>query len=239
MVTGSASGIGAACAVRLAEEGAAVVLADVRPADDVAARIASAGGRATAVVADVARADDWARIAATARDTFGPVGVLVSNAYTVEVTAAGEMTPASWERQIAVNLTGTFLGVRTLLVDLLADDGSVVVVSSVHALVGLPGHPAYAAAKGGLVALARQLAVEYGPALRVNTVLPGPVLTAAWDRVSEVDRARSVAETVAGRFGTPAEVAAAVAFLASPEAAFITGASLVVDGGWTAVKSSA
>jgi len=108
----------------------------------------------------------------------------------------------------------------------------------VHALVGLPGHAAYAAAKGGLVALARQLAVEYGPALRVNTVLPGPILTPAWDRVSEADRARSLAETVAGRFGTPAEVAAAVAFLASPEAAFITGASLVVDGGWTAVKSS-
>ena len=98
MVTGSASGIGAACAVRLAEEGAAVVLADVRPADDVAARIASAGGRARAVVADVSRDDDWARIAATARDTFGPVGVLVSNAYTVDVAAAGEMTPASWER---------------------------------------------------------------------------------------------------------------------------------------------
>jgi len=239
VVTGAASGIGAATAVRLAGEGAAVVLADVRPAPDVTARIEAAGGRARSVEADVSRVDDWAAIAATARDTFGPVSVLVSNAYTVDVVAAGEMTPASWERQIAVNLTGTFLGVRHLLVDLLANDGSVVVVSSVHALVGLPGHPAYAAAKGGLVALARQLAVEYGPALRVNTVLPGPILTAAWDRVSEVDRARSVAETVAGRFGTPAEVAAAVAFLASPEAAFITGASLVVDGGWTAVKSSA
>ncbi|HTF07226.1 MAG TPA: SDR family oxidoreductase [Asanoa sp.] len=239
VVTGAATGIGAACARRLASEGAAVVLADVRSADDEVARIVGAGGRALAVVADASSEADWDRVAATARDELGPVGVLVSNAATVDIAAAGETSLASWERQIAVGLTGTFLGVKALLPDLTAHGGSVVVVSSVHALVGLPGRPAYAAAKGGLVALARQLAVEYGPALRVNAVLPGPIMTAAWDRVSAADRARSVAETVAGRFGTPDEVAAAVAFLAAPEAAFVTGTSLVVDGGWTATKSSA
>ena len=114
-----------------------------------------------------------------------------------------------------------------------------VVVSSVHALVGLPGHPAYAAAKGGLVSLGPAAHVEYGPEVRVNCVLPGPVRTAAWDRVPPADRQRSIAEMVAGRFGEPDEVAAAVAFLASPEAGFITGTNLVVDGGWSAVKSSA
>jgi NAD(P)-dependent dehydrogenase (short-subunit alcohol dehydrogenase family) len=241
VVTGAAGGIGAATARRLAGEGAAVVLADLKPADEVVAGIGRAGGRAVAVAADVAEEAGWAAVADAARTAFGPVDVLVSNAFTVEVAAAGETSRASWDRQLAVCLTGAFLGVRALLPDLRRDGatgGSIVIVSSVHALVGLPGHPAYAAAKGGLVALGRQLAVEYGPGVRVNCVLPGPILTAAWDRVGADDRARSVAETVAGRFGTPAEVAAAVAFLASPEASYITGTTLVVDGGWTAVKSS-
>jgi NAD(P)-dependent dehydrogenase (short-subunit alcohol dehydrogenase family) len=238
VITGAATGIGAACARRLAAGGAAVVLADVQPADPVVKRIEADGGRARAVLADVSDEDAWSAVVRAA-DRFGPVGVLISNAYAVEIAPAHATSRASWDRQLAVSLTGTFLGFRACLPGLRATRGSVVVVSSVHAHFGLPGRPAYAAAKGALVSLARQLAVEYGPGLRVNAVLPGPILTSAWDGISAADRERSAAATAAGRLGTPEEVAAAVAFLASPEASYITGTSLVVDGGWSATKSSA
>jgi len=239
VVTGAASGIGAATAERLAADGAAVVLADISEKGElVARRIVDARGRAAFVQADVSADDDWARILEAAH-TFGPVDVLVSNAFTIDVTAAHETTRESWDRQMGVNLTGAFLGVRTLLSDLRERGGSVVLVSSVHARFGIPGHPAYAAAKGALVALCGQLAVEYAPSVRVNTVLPGPIMTGAWDRVDQADRELSVRSTPAGRFGTAAEVAAAIAFLAGPEASFITGASLVVDGGWSVAKASA
>lgn len=240
VVTGGAQGIGAATARRLAADGAAVAILDIAAgAEDVADEVTAAGGKAVAVSCDVSSEQAWGDAIQRCHDELDRVDVLVSNAYTVDVLPAHETSLASWERQLSVNLTGTFLGFRACLSDLSRNgNGSVVLTSSVHALVGLPGRPAYAASKAALTGLSRQLAVEYGTSLRVNSVLPGPVLTAAWDGISEADRRRSAEETAVKRLGKPAEVAAAIAFLASDDASFVTGAALTVDGGWSVYKMS-
>ena len=240
VITGSAGGIGAATAAVMAGAGARVFLVDRSPVVlETRDRIRAAGGEAAARVMDVADPAAWRAAADECRRLFGPADALVSNAYTVEVVDIEQTSLESWERQLSVNLTGAFLGFKTLLPQLREHEGGAVVfVSSVHAHFGLPGRPAYASTKAALTGLTRQLAVEYGPTIRVNAVLPGPVLTAAWDGIADEDRRLSAEATAMGRLGEPAEVGEAIAFLCSDRASFITGVELPVDGGWSVTKAS-
>jgi NAD(P)-dependent dehydrogenase (short-subunit alcohol dehydrogenase family) len=231
-ITGAANGIGAATARALAQAGDKVILIDV---SEAARELATELG-GVAVVGDVSVQSTWDDAAELCRH-FGRVDVLVANAALQVVSPLVELEPDDWDRQIAVNLRGTYLGTRTLLPLLTRATGSVVIVSSVHASAGLSGFPAYATSKAGLTGLTRQLAVDYAP-IRVNCVLPGPILTRVWDEVPESDRARSAGATALKRMGRPEEVASVISFLASDAAAYVTGACVPVDGGWLVTKDS-
>jgi 2-keto-3-deoxy-L-fuconate dehydrogenase len=229
LVTGAGSGIGAAVARRLAGEGAAVVLADVRlaPVAELATEL-----DAHAIEIDVRREKDVAP-AMTGLD------VLVNVAGIGSTTTAPDTTLDVWEDVFAVNARGTFLCCKHAIPDMIARGGGAIVnVASIAGLVGLKRRAAYCASKGAVVSLTRALAVDHvADGIRVNAVCPGTV-DSPWvrrlvDEVGEsLDELR--ARQPLGRLGTPEEVATAVAYLASDDAAFVTGTALVIDGGLTA-----
>lgn len=236
VVTGGASGIGAATARAFADEGARVVVADVDrgSGERVASEI---GGRFRAT--DVAREADVGALVAETERALGAVDVLVSNAFVSAVGALETLSLAAWEQTMTVTLTAVFTGLRAVLPGMRRrGDGAVVNVASISGLGGDPGLAAYNAAKGGVVNLTRAAALEVaGSGVRVNAVCPGlvdtPALARAFHGSAERRRAAEAAIPMR-RLARAAEVAAAILFLASDDASYVTGATLVVDGGLTA-----
>jgi NAD(P)-dependent dehydrogenase (short-subunit alcohol dehydrogenase family) len=240
-VTGAASGIGKACAGRLAEEGARVVAADldVEGARQAAAEILAAGGEAAAVEVDVGDAASVERAVASALRTYGGLDVAVNNAGVgAEPEPVGRLSIASWQRVIAVNLSGVFYCMHWEIPAMLERGGGAIVnVASVMAAVASPNASAYSASKHGVVGLTRAAALEYGPhGIRVNAIGPGfMVMPVGGQAPRDPARVAALEELHAvRRLGEHGEIAAAVCFLASDEASFITGSLHLVDGGYTA-----
>ena len=241
VVTGSSSGIGKAVALRLAREGAAVCGAadrNVRGGEATAEEIRQAGGRSLFVRADVRLEEECRRVVEAALETFGRIDVLVNNAGITRLSPLEEMDEAFWDMIMDTNLKSAYLMSRAAAPDMLSRGrGSVINVSSVHAVATQPHYAAYAASKAGMCGLTRALACEYGPrGVRFNCVLPGPIDISLYPRSDgAVDRAtwapRQSEVQVMKRFGSPDEVANVVCFLASEESSFVNGAALAVDGG--------
>jgi NAD(P)-dependent dehydrogenase (short-subunit alcohol dehydrogenase family) len=239
LISGAARGQGEAEARMFAREGAAVVLGDVRhdEGEAVAEAIREAGGRARYVPLDVTEEAGWARAVALAEQEFGRLDVLVNNAGILGRPGIMDTTREVWDRVIAVDQLGPFLGMQAAIPAMRrAGGGSIVNIASALALVGYGESVSYTAAKGALVAMTRTVAVELAPeGIRVNVVTPGVILTPMVDDARDDDLGEPQGFDVAPmlRAGLAEEVAAAVLYLASDEASFVTGATVPVDGGLT------
>jgi NAD(P)-dependent dehydrogenase (short-subunit alcohol dehydrogenase family) len=248
VVTGSASGIGRAIAIRLAAEGASVIVSDVRPdpregGAATEAVIADWGGTCIRVDADVARWEDVDRLISTGVEQFGRLDVIVNNAGIAGPASKPllETTEDDWDKIMSVNLRGVFLCCKRAIGEMIGQEpigevrGRVINISSQHGMVGSPGHVAYSTSKGGVVNLTRQLAVDYGRrGILVNAVAPGKIMTGSPEQANPELTAYAESRTPFSRLGRPDDVAGAVAFLASDDSLYISGTNLLVDGGWMA-----
>jgi NAD(P)-dependent dehydrogenase (short-subunit alcohol dehydrogenase family) len=243
LVTGAGSGIGRAVAVAFAREGASVAVAGrgAEPLAGTVEEIEAAGGRALAVVTDVTRSAEVARLVERTVAEFGRLDVAVNSAGTLTATGpVGDIDEAQWDELVAVNVTGVLLSMRHEIRQLRRNGGGAIVnvSSSLGAHRRVPGMGAYVATKAAVSALTRNAALDHiREGIRINAVSPGPIDTTMSHRPGETtadrdDRLR--VQLPAGRAGTLDEIAAAVLYLASPEAGFVVGADLNVDGGATA-----
>ena len=234
IVTGAGSGIGAATAKRLASEGAAVVLADWNEegAAKAAAEIEAAGGRATAMKCDVSKKADGEAVVKKALDAFGGLHVLVNNAGITRDGFAKKLGEDKWDQVMAVNLKGTFLLCQAAMLPMMEKNYGRIVNTASVAVLGNPGQANYAASKAGVIGLTRTLALELSRnQITVNCVAPGATDTAMFHGVPEDIKAKIVGSIPLKRMARPEEIAALHAFLASDDAAYITGQVVFCDGG--------
>ena len=240
LVSGGSRGIGAATAELLAEEGAAVVIGDVLREEGLQtqSRINEGGGRCTFLDLDVTSESDWAQVVAETVSTYGKLDVLVNNAGISGRTRVEETDGELWDRVMAINAKGVFLGTKAAIPEMRnAGGGSIINISSIYGIVGSETSTAYHSSKGAVRLLTKATAVQYArEEIRVNSVHPGFVdspMTERFHAQPEV-RADRVGRTPLGRLGLPIDIAQGILFLASDESSFMTGSELVIDGGWTA-----
>jgi NAD(P)-dependent dehydrogenase (short-subunit alcohol dehydrogenase family) len=248
IVTGSASGIGRAIAIRLADEESLVVVSDVQAdpregGEPTEQLIAQRGGTCVRLDADASRWDEIDRLVTGAVERFGRLDLMVNNAAIAGAASKPllETSEADWDQIMKVNVRGVFLCCKRAIAEMIAQEpidevrGRVINISSQHGMVGSPGHVAYSASKGGVVNLTRQLAVDYARrGILVNAVAPGKIMTGSPEQADPERTAYAEARTPFPRLGRPDDVAGAVVFLASDDALYISGTNLLVDGGWMA-----
>ena len=239
IVTGAGSGIGRASAILLAKEGAKTVVVDrnAEAGEETVRMIKEAGGEAIFVKADVSEAADIKKMVKTAVSTYGKLNILFNNAGLIaEVAPTAEATEEKFDETIATNLKGAFMGMKYAIPEMLRiGGGSIINIASIAGTKGVTNAPAYAASKGGVLALSRATAIEYATQnIRVNCISPGTISTPAMAALMKDDPEikRNYEEAVPqGRLGRPDEVAQVVLFLASDEASHVTGEKLAIDGG--------
>jgi 3-oxoacyl-[acyl-carrier protein] reductase len=234
IVTGAAHGIGRATAERLAREGCAVIINYLKSAveaETLAAAVRASGARAIAVQADVTVPDQAEAMVRRSEAEFGGVDILVNNAGIVQRGAFDSLTPSDWQRMLEVSVMGAVHCARASIPSIHRRGGGAIVnIASMRGIIDR-GAPHYAVAKAGLIMLTRSLAAELAPAIRVNAVAPGYTETRIHNHLTAEERERILQGIPLGRFADPGEIAAAVLFLVSPGASYITGQTLVIDGG--------
>ncbi len=236
LITGAGSGIGRATAVLFASEGAKVMVADYVPdgGQQTVEMIKNSGGTATFVEVDVSRAADIERMVKTAVDTYGRIDILYNNAgIQGPVMPMADIPPEEWDKTIATNLSSVFLGTKYAIPHMIKQGGGVIVnTASTMGLAGKATIAPYACAKAGIISLTKTAAAEYGPEnIRVNCICPGVINTPMGGASADV---MDMTNLPLRKIGTPEDVAKAALYLACDDSQYVSGISLVVDGGWVA-----